>query len=205
MPFATLQNILMPEYLEIQPDDSHNILLSEPQNGNKNRTLKKVTITDLPEKVIAIRLEPLKNNLFYQDGQTNNGYDLKRYRCKCDYILIAEIDQKGYIFYIEMKSSNIDEHAKFQILRGRCVLEYLRFTLQNVSEIKDALKDYEDRYVVLCKIPMEGGLTNPKRQIFNSLKPDKANTTIDSIYPFDVGISETVSIKELIYEPDKDS
>ena len=191
----------MPRYLEIKPDNLHNVLLSEPQNGNKKNTLKSFTITGLTEKTIVIRLEPLKNNLFFESGKENKGYDITRYRCKCDYILIAEIDQKGYIFYIEMKSSNIDDHAKFQILRGRCVLEYLRFTLQNVTGIKDALSDYEDRYVVACKIPMERGSTNPKKQFLDGLKPNGANTSIDCIYPLDLNDKETVSIKELIYDP----
>lgn len=199
MPKQTLLDVLKPDYVNIQPH-CNKVILTEPQNNNKNKTLKSVTLTDLSNDAIVIRLEPLGNNLFFDSGKEHNGKKLSNYRCKCDYIVISKVDGQGYFFFLEMKSSNVDEHAKYQLLRGRCVMEYLRFTLQNVAGHTDAYCDYIDRYVVVCKLPMEHGGTNPKKDYIEKIQPKGANTSIDNIFPYNLIDDVPISIKELIYD-----
>ena len=67
MPKQTLLDVLKPDYVNIQPY-CNKVILTEPQNNNKNKTLKSVTLTDLSNDAIVIRLEPLGNNLFFDSG-----------------------------------------------------------------------------------------------------------------------------------------
>jgi len=199
MPRKTLLSVLKDGYVSIQPD--HNsVMLVEPQNSNKDKTLKKLTINELSDDAIVIRLEPLGNNLFYEQGREHLGKNVANFRCKCDYIVISKVDGQGYFFFVEMKSSNIDERAKYQLLRGKCIMEYLRFALQNVAGCSGAYADYIDRYVVICKLPMEHEGTNAKREYLEQIKPKGSNTSIDNIFPYNLDEDVPISIRSLIYE-----
>lgn len=194
----TLLDILKPGYVSIQPS-CNRVVLTEPQNNKKNRTLKSIELTELSNDAIVICLEPLGNNLIFETGKEHNGNNIANYRCKCDYIVISKVDGQGYFFFLEMKSSNVTDHAKYQLLRGRCVMEYLRFALQNVAGFTNAYKNYIDRYIVIYKLPMEHGGTNPKKQYLEPIKPKGSNTSINNILPYNIGDNTTISIRELIY------
>ena len=201
MPIETLSSILKPVFLQIQPDSNHTVILTEPKNNNKTYSLKQVTITNLPSQSIVLQLEPLRYSLFYEEGKVRNGHNLSRYRCKCDYIIVCIINQKGYIFYIEMKSSNINQDAKFQLFRGQRIMEYLRFSMQKIENNPDLMASYENRFVILLKIPLDKNTTTAKRDYIQSILPSSPNTDIEHFYPCDLKDRDTIPIEDLIYNP----
>ena len=49
MPKIALRHILKEDIIAIQPDDNHSVVLVEPQNENKPKTLQEVKIVDIPD------------------------------------------------------------------------------------------------------------------------------------------------------------
>ena len=72
------------------------------------------------------------------------------YYQKCDYALFTEVDDVPIVFFIEMKSRNVEEKEVVQQLKGgACIVDYIfGFVLRFLGIPKI---DYQERYVVFYR------------------------------------------------------
>jgi hypothetical protein len=103
-------------------DDS--IVVDEPKNL-ENKQLKSIKINGIQEVYAAIKLD--LENVPFTGRLINEG----KYKKACDAILFCKVNNKDYIFIIELKSNELNLNEVIQKFRNaKCFIEYLRVILK---------------------------------------------------------------------------
>lgn len=72
------------------------------------------------------------------------------YHKKCDYVLLTKVDEHPVIFFIELKSENIDEKEVIYQLKGAtCIADYLKSFSLRFLGIQPL--EFEERFVVFYR------------------------------------------------------
>jgi len=111
-------------------EHSPELVIDEPQNVD-NRQLKSVKITGIQEVYAAIKLDT--ENIPFTGCLINDG----KYKKACDAIVFCKVNNKDYIFIIELKSNELDLNEVIQKFRNaRGFIEYLRTIFNYYHKLK---------------------------------------------------------------------
>lgn len=199
MPKIALRHILKDDIIAIQPDDNHSVVLVEPQNENKPKTLQEVKIVDIPDGTIILCADKMSSPLFNENDTFCSCHEQWKYRKKCDYIIISEIDNKNYIIYIEMKTTPREKKHIPQLWCGRSFMEYLNFAMEHLENIKPD-SEYLHRFVKFCKIPEDKDSTDCRDDYKETTKPNSLNDLPGNAYSCYVIDGNPIALKELLYD-----
>lgn len=83
------------------------------------------------------------------------------YYKNCDYALFTKIDGRPTVFFIELKSTNFEEHKVAQQLRGgACIADYLLGFAERFLDIPRI--EYQERYVLFHRSRRNSRLAIPQ-------------------------------------------
>jgi hypothetical protein len=153
-----LKEYLSPTYL-VFSNSNGVIELVEPQNETKPDAIKKVEITNLPNKeIFAISMDQLQHNIWYQKNNTkrvipsiceqSNGYNFKMLNAlnhnRMDYCVVSG----NRVFFMEL-----GDHEKYdlslKILGSVTIWKYLMYSLHSIFGEK--IPDYQYCYCYVSK------------------------------------------------------
>lgn len=197
-PETALLHILKEEIVATQPEH-HAVRLREPQNLGKPGTLQEVEIVGIPERSVILCADKMNSSLFREDDQFCCCHDRRKYRAKCDYIIIAEIENRNYIVYIEMKTTPRGKEHIPQLWGGRCFMEYLNFAMEHLEEIKPG-SEYLHRFVKFCRIPEDKETTSVRGSCKAANKPGELNDRPGKAFSCCVTDGVPIALKELLYD-----
>lgn len=146
--------------------------LTEPQHPNS-----KVTISGLPDNVIAIKADSFKSPDTILNGS--------RRECKrSDFIIIAEFDNnKKVILFIEMKAASKEEiEVVAQLTGSLCLISYVREIGKQFWKQKDFLKNYLYRFVSISHTNISKTNTRPPRVNRPNGKHDRPDKMLKIAY-----------------------
>jgi len=200
MPKVALRHILKDDIIYISSTDGQPIVLHEPQNGNRPKTLQDVEIIDVPDDTLILCVDKMSSPLFRQDDNFCQCHDQSKYRRKCDYIILTEFDCRNYLIYIEMKTSPRDPRHIPQLWCGRCFMEYLNFAMENLEHIKPS-SGYLHRFVKFCKVLEDKDSTDIQGDGYKqNNKQEELNDLPGKAFLYFVTAGVPVPLKDLIYE-----
>jgi hypothetical protein len=139
-----------------------NLILTET---NKTTKLRKVNLIEFPDDKVI--LKPDKSLCSISSIFKSNQGECKN----CDYIIITNINGKGYVFYVEMKSKVEEIVAKFK--SSTCSINYISCVLEKFYNNNLLLNYYDHRYILFYLLPIGKLPTKPLRVRKNS-SPDDA-------------------------------
>ncbi|OQY19079.1 MAG: hypothetical protein B6I36_05190 [Desulfobacteraceae bacterium 4572_35.1] len=117
------------------------VKLKESDSGAK---LKNVDIFDVATDSVLVNLDrsdPSSSLFVKSEGK----------RKRCDYLLITEVNDEKYIFFIELKSGKISRYIGQQFKGAECIVDYCDSTLSRFHEIDAFFKGYKKRFICFYK------------------------------------------------------
>ena len=124
------------------------------------------TVCGLPEDSIVIRLDDnLDLNKIFQDS---------RHECRrCDFIIVARIEDAVVIVYIEMKHGRGDNsHIRDQLRGARCFVDYMQSLGKAFALHETFLKDAKHRFVAIIGPGPQKGKTSVRAMKADHNSPD---------------------------------
>ena len=198
MPLVALKHILKNEITDCAPITAGKAVLLEPQNPEGTSTLRSVTIVGLPSKTLILDADKMSVALFREKDDFCQCHAVSRYRKKCDYIIVTELEQQDYILYIEMKTSPRDKKHIMQLWCGRCLMEYLNFAMANLEKIVPHSGHFEHRFVKFCRVPIDKETTGLQEDYKNNDEPKEKNDKPAKAYKYFVTEGIPVQLKKLL-------
>lgn len=130
----TLEDILEENALE-KTKGSDGIILRERQKPKMA-----VQVIHCPDPVTAIRLDKFSHLSVLKDGN-----DRKK---RCDYLLIARVDERDHVIFVELKKTLRGDEPKEQLRRSRPFWAYLLSVCEIESE---CIFDCVQHYVIIAE------------------------------------------------------
>ena len=155
----------------LETDGKFSISLTETDPAAK---LKKVTISDVPEKSMLLKLnEYSKLNIGNKMNKIIND-EKSIFQC-CDYLLMSEDESKLYMVFIEMKSTNLDRsHITSQFKGASCFMEYCNSIAKHFYGLPlENQLACDTSYVLLSWRNMRKTPTVKKNKYRKPLQPDE--------------------------------
>jgi hypothetical protein len=154
--------------LYMKPFDQHGRNCVRLKETRKNAMLREVTIMDLPNDSIVLKIDKFE--------QPKTLFKGKNGECKrCDYILALAKENRRFLLFIEMKSGRFNNAEVQQQFKGsECVMDYCDAVLERFHGHDDVFKKYEKRFVIFYKPNLAKRTTQPFRKPAQNDSPEKA-------------------------------
>ena len=119
--------------------------------------LKRVDLYDVSADSILINLDKSNppDSLFKKSGGT---------RKRCDYVLITDVKDKKYLFFIELKSGKIPRDIKQQFKGAEYLIDYCEATLKCFYHTSDFFNNYEKRFICFYTPTIAKQVTRPSKR-----------------------------------------
>ena len=135
------------------------------EEKDKEAKLKKVKISGLGADCVVLKPDAANANWFNGDGPNR----------RCDYLILAEQNNRKYALFIELKSGSYNrDRIAMQFKGAVCLLNYCEAVIEHFEDLPNCLDQYEYRFVVFYKAPSMTKLPSRPALSEPNLKPETA-------------------------------